>query len=117
MVKPGAYSQVRFSVNSSRADGVRVVSELGSSLQFNNKRWAMFRFKVSISLSILLLLSAANVSVAGSDHPDAATVRAALEQGGSSGAQSQAAAVKTTPFAALTMRGSGTATFTDGACP
>jgi hypothetical protein len=51
-----------------------------------------------------------NISVAGSDHPDVATVRAALEQGASSGAQSQAAAVKVSPLVALSMRGSGTAT-------
>src|SRR5579863_4922240 len=81
----------------------------------------MFRFKMSMCLGLLFLLGAVNISVADSDHPDAATVRAAFEHRGD-GAQAASSAlpqatVRTSPLVVFGMRGTGTSTAVNAACP
>jgi hypothetical protein len=78
----------------------------------------MFRFRMSVSTGLLALLGAVGVSVAGSNHPDAATVRAAFEHRASASVQSQPAAVRPSPLVVFNMRGTATSTFDkNAACP
>lgn len=74
----------------------------------------MFQFKM-ISLSSLALLGFGSLAIAGSSHPDAATVRAAFENHAAKRAAQPAAAATPSALVTFSMLGSATSTLDDTA--